>query len=41
MSLNEKIYAYLDSVNLQQLVEGQARPTSGVTAISMNKMAVR
>ena len=37
MCLNEKIYAYLDSVNLQQLVDGQARPSSGMTAISMNK----
>jgi Rrf2 family iron-sulfur cluster assembly transcriptional regulator len=41
MSLNEKIFSYLESVNLQQLVEGQAKPTTGVTAISMNKYVVR
>lgn len=41
MGLNERIYAYLDSVSLQQLVEGQAKPGSGVTAITMNKQIVR
>jgi Rrf2 family iron-sulfur cluster assembly transcriptional regulator len=41
MGLNEKIYAYLDSINLQQLVEGQSKSGSGVTAISMNKQVVR
>ncbi len=37
MGLNERIYAYLDSVNLQQLVEGQAKASTGVTAIRMTK----
>ncbi|MDD4928392.1 MAG: Fe-S cluster assembly transcription factor [Gallionella sp.] len=41
MNLNEKIYAYLDSVNLQQLVDGQSKSDSSVTAITMNKSAVR
>lgn len=43
MGLNETIYAYLDSVNLQQLVEGQSKSAgvAGVTAITMTKQAVR
>ena len=41
MGLNERIYAYLESVSLQQLVEGQTKSNSGVTAITMNKQAVR
>lgn len=41
MGLNEKIYAYLDSVNLQQLVEGQAKTAAGISTIAMSKMAVR
>ncbi|HCI53032.1 MAG TPA: DNA-binding protein [Gallionella sp.] len=41
MGLNERIYSYLDSINLQQLVEGQSKTGSGVTAISINKQAVR
>jgi len=41
LGLNERIYAYLESVNLQQLVEGQTKSSSGVTAITMNKQAVR
>jgi len=41
LGLNERIYAYLESVSLQQLVEGQTKSSSGVTAITMNKQAVR
>ncbi len=41
MCLNEKIYAYLDSVNLQQMVDGQTKPVTGMTAISVNKHVVR
>jgi len=41
LGLNERIYAYLESVSLQQLVEGQTKSNSGVTAITMNKQAVR
>ncbi|MCX7192494.1 MAG: Fe-S cluster assembly transcription factor [Proteobacteria bacterium] len=41
LGLNEKIYAYLDSINLQQLVEGHAKPAKGATAISMNMHVVR
>lgn len=36
MGLNEKIYAYLDSVYLQQLVDGQAQSNPGVTTIMMS-----
>lgn len=39
LSLNERIYGYLDSVNLQQLVDGQAGSLTGKTAITMNKSA--
>ncbi len=35
--LNEKIYAYLDSVNLQQLVDGQTKSESGVKTVSVNR----
>jgi Rrf2 family iron-sulfur cluster assembly transcriptional regulator len=41
MGLNEKIYAYLDSVNLQQLVDGQAKSAPGTTPITLNKQTVR
>jgi Rrf2 family iron-sulfur cluster assembly transcriptional regulator len=41
MGLNEKIYAYLDSVNLQQLVDGQAKTAAGISTIAINKMVVR
>lgn len=39
--LNEKIYDYLDSVNLQQLVDGQAKTAAGISTIAVNKMVVR
>ena len=41
MGLNERIYAYLDSVNLQQLVEGQSKASTGITAIHMAKKIAR
>jgi len=41
MGLNERIYAYLDSVNLQQLVEGQSKVSTGITAIHMTKKVAR
>lgn len=39
--LNDRIHVYLDSVNLQQLVDGQARAESGTKAISMSKHATK
>lgn len=39
--LNEKIYAYLDSVNLQQLVDGQAKSESEVKTVTMSRPAVK
>jgi len=36
MGLNEKIYEYLSSVNLQQLVEGQSQTSTGITAIKLS-----
>jgi Rrf2 family transcriptional regulator, iron-sulfur cluster assembly transcription factor len=39
--LNEKIYAYLDSVNLQQLVDGQTKSESDVKTVTMSKSATK
>jgi Rrf2 family iron-sulfur cluster assembly transcriptional regulator len=39
--LNEKIYAYLASVNLQQLLDAQAKPSPCTAAIALKKQAVR
>ncbi|MDX8380361.1 MAG: Rrf2 family transcriptional regulator [Gallionella sp.] len=36
MGLNERIYDYLDSIHLQQLVDGQAQSNPGVTTIRMS-----
>ncbi|OGT26136.1 MAG: DNA-binding protein [Gallionellales bacterium RIFOXYD2_FULL_52_7] len=41
MGLNEKIYDYLASVNLQQLVEGQTKCGAGLASVTMNKQVVR
>ncbi len=35
--LNEKIHEYLAGVNLQQLVDGQARSNSGVSSVMLTK----
>jgi Rrf2 family iron-sulfur cluster assembly transcriptional regulator len=39
--LNDKIIGYLDSVNLQQLVDGQARSESDTRAITMTRQAAK
>ncbi|MFA6921878.1 MAG: Fe-S cluster assembly transcription factor [Gallionella sp.] len=39
--LNEKIYSYLDSVNLQQLIDGQAKVESGAKPIAMSRQAAK
>ncbi len=41
MGLNEKIYSYLDSVNLQQLVEGQAQTVSSVAPVIMTRQIIK
>jgi len=35
MGLNEKIHDYLASVSLQQLVDSQTKPSSGVASVTM------
>jgi len=37
MGLNEKIYDYLASISLQQLVDSQESPSSGVAPVTMAK----
>jgi Rrf2 family iron-sulfur cluster assembly transcriptional regulator len=39
--LNGKIHEYLESVNLQQLVDGQTKSASGIAPITMTKPAAR
>jgi Rrf2 family iron-sulfur cluster assembly transcriptional regulator len=39
--LNEKIHEYLESVNLQQLVDGQNKSASAIMPITMTKQAFR
>lgn len=39
--LNENIFSYLESVNLQQLVDGQARTESDTKAIKVTRQAAR
>ena len=39
--LNENIYSYLESVNLQQLVDGQAKSESDTKAIKVTRQAAR
>jgi Rrf2 family iron-sulfur cluster assembly transcriptional regulator len=39
--LNGKIHEYLESVNLQQLVDGQTKSVSGVAPITITKPAAR
>jgi len=39
--LNKKIHDYLESVNLQQLVDGQTKSAPGVMPITMSKQAAR
>lgn len=38
MGLNEKIFDYLESVNLQQLVEGHSKLNAGFVHVSMDRM---
>jgi Rrf2 family iron-sulfur cluster assembly transcriptional regulator len=39
--LNNTIHQYLESVNLQQLVDGQSKSSSGIAPITMTKQAIR
>jgi hypothetical protein len=41
MGLNEKIYAYLAEVSLQQLVDNQATKKAGVTPVTMAKTSAK
>jgi len=41
MGLNERIYDYLASVTLQQLVDSQARSSSGISPITLSKKNVK
>jgi Rrf2 family iron-sulfur cluster assembly transcriptional regulator len=39
--LNHTIHQYLESVNLQQLVDGQSKSSSGTAPVTMSKPAVK
>jgi Rrf2 family iron-sulfur cluster assembly transcriptional regulator len=41
MGLNEKIYAYLAEVSLQQLIDNHAKNNTGMTPVTMSKTSLK